>query len=147
MGVAALISWVITAFGGLYLLVIWLIENEASERGATATRLPLPVISGHALLALAGLSLWIVYLLADRGVLAWGAVVILAVVTVLGLTMAFRWIRVYRTPLPAGGSAIVDTLAVPAERNFPLFVVLGHGLLGVTTIVLVVLTALGVGES
>jgi hypothetical protein len=147
MGVAALISWVVTAFGGLYLLVIWLIENEASERGATATRLPLPVVSGHALLAVAGFGLWIFYLLIDRDVLAWGTVAILAVVTVLGLTMVSRWIRVYRAPVPTGGSAMVDVLAVPAERNFPLLVVLGHGLLGVTTIVLVVLTTLGVGES
>ena len=28
MGVAALISWFVTAFVGLYLLAVWLIEND-----------------------------------------------------------------------------------------------------------------------
>jgi hypothetical protein len=59
MRVAALISWLITASGGLYLLVIWLIENEAGGRGAAASRLPLPVICGHALLGLTMVSRWI----------------------------------------------------------------------------------------
>jgi hypothetical protein len=35
--------------------------------------------------------------------------------------------------------------AVPAERNFPLVAVICHGVVAVTTVTLVVLTALGVG--
>jgi hypothetical protein len=42
--------------------------------------------------------------------------------------------------LPAGQ-------APAPEGAFPFAVVLGHGVLAVTTVVLVVLTALGVGES
>ncbi len=38
-------------------------------------------------------------------------------------------------------------LAVPPERHFPLSVVIGHGVFAVATIVLVVLTLLGVGGS
>ena len=148
MGVAALISWLITASGGLYLLVIWLIENEAEGRGATASRLPLPVISGHALLAVGGLGPWIGYLVTKRASLAWGSVALLGAVAALGVIMAFRWIRVYRAPALAGGRArVMDPLTMPAERNFPLFVVLAHGLLAVTTVGLVLLAALGVGES
>ncbi|MFF4758363.1 hypothetical protein [Streptomyces sp. NPDC001292] len=37
--------------------------------------------------------------------------------------------------------------AVPAERHFPLPVVLAHGLFAVVTLVLVLLTALGIGGS
>ena len=44
MGVAALISWFITAFVGLYLLAVWLIENDVSQQGAARSRLPGPVI-------------------------------------------------------------------------------------------------------
>jgi hypothetical protein len=33
MGVAALISWLVTAFAGLYLLAVWLIENDVTRRG------------------------------------------------------------------------------------------------------------------
>ncbi|WAL75593.1 hypothetical protein OU787_31125 [Kitasatospora sp. YST-16] len=43
------------------------------------------------------------------------------------------------TPAPAGG--------VPAERRFPVAVVLGHGLLAVVTVVLVLLSALSIGGS
>ena len=39
MGVAALISWLVTAFVGLYLLAVWLIENDVSDPGATRSRL------------------------------------------------------------------------------------------------------------
>lgn len=148
MGIAALISWLITASGGLYMLVIWLIENEASDTGAAASRLPLPVVCGHALLAIGGMAVWIAYLLLDRAPLAWATVAILATAALLGSTMLARWIPVYRAPVATRGTAApVDTLAVPAERNFPLFVVLGHGVLGVTTFALVLLTALGVGGS
>jgi hypothetical protein len=40
MGVAALISWLVTAFVGLYLLAVWPIENDVTHRGAAASRLP-----------------------------------------------------------------------------------------------------------
>jgi predicted transporter len=63
MGVAALISWLVTAFFGLYLLAVWLIENDVTHRGATASRLPAPVIFGHVLLALGGLVCWVIHLL------------------------------------------------------------------------------------
>ena len=39
MGVAALISWFVTAFVGLYLLAVWLIENDVTQ-GAVRSRLP-----------------------------------------------------------------------------------------------------------
>jgi hypothetical protein len=36
MGVAALISWVVTALFGLYLLAVWLIENDVRHRARAA---------------------------------------------------------------------------------------------------------------
>jgi hypothetical protein len=105
-----------------------------------------PVITTHALLGMGGLLLWIGYLLVDKERLAWVAVVILGTAALLGLTMAARWIRVYRE-FDNPGPAITRSIAVPPERNFPLPVVVSHGVLAVTTIVLVVFTALGVGGS
>jgi hypothetical protein len=32
MGVAELISWLVTALFGLYLLAVWLIENDVTHR-------------------------------------------------------------------------------------------------------------------
>ena len=33
MGVAALICWFITALAGLYLVAVWLIENDVNQQG------------------------------------------------------------------------------------------------------------------
>ena len=76
MGVAALISWFVTAFVGLYLLAVWLIENDVTHRGAVASRLPAPVIFGHLLLALTGLVFWVIHLLSGSDMPAgprWGS--------------------------------------------------------------------------
>ena len=169
MGVVALISWLTTASGGLYLLAVWLIEYDRGYQSAAATRLPIPVISGHAILALAGVIVWGAYLLLDADGLAWIAAAILAVVTTLGLVMASRWLKVYHSSarpyrqadqsrlaqvtVPAGGLPPGDPAAaggqplVPPERSFPVPVVVLHGLFAAVTIVLVVLTALDVGGS
>jgi hypothetical protein len=97
-------------------------------------------------MGMGGLLLWIGYLLVDKERLAWAAVVILGTVALLGLIMAARWIRVYRD-FADPGPALTRSVAVPPERNFPLPVVVSHGVLAVTTIVLVLFTALGVGGS
>lgn len=159
MGYIALIAWFITALGGLYMLAVWLIENDATDQRHTASRLPLPVIVGHVSLALTGLAVWVAYLLLDRPALAWTALGILGAIALLGITMFARWIPVYRTadaiPQPAlvpGGGAAEPALAAqaaahdtPPEGNFPLVVVVAHGTFAVSTVVLVLLTALGVG--
>ena len=107
MGVVALITWLAAAGGGLYLLAVWLIEYDREFPSAAKTRLPIPVISAHVLLALTGLALWGGYLLTDRPVLAWAALAVLVAVITLGLTMALRWLRVVRQPAqPAGLSAV-----------------------------------------
>jgi hypothetical protein len=59
MSIAALFTWMITIVGRLILLVIWIIEYDREFQSAAATRLPVPVISAHALLAMGGLLFWI----------------------------------------------------------------------------------------
>jgi hypothetical protein len=144
MSVVALFTWMITIFLGLVLLVIWIIEYDREFQSTAATRLPVPVISGHALLAMGGLMLWISYLLLDEERLAWAAAAVLGAVAVLGLIMAARWIRVYRAYDDPGPSLTRRTTA-PPERHFPLPVVVAHGIMAVTTLILVLLTALGAG--
>jgi hypothetical protein len=144
MSVAALFTWMVTIFAGLTLLVIWIIEYDREFQSAAATRLPVPVISAHALLGMGGLVLWIAYLLLDQERLAWAAVGTLVIVALLGLTMAVRWIRVYRAYADPGPSITRSNIA-PPERSFPLPVVVAHGLLAVTTLVLVLFTVLGSG--
>ena len=149
MGFAALISWLVTAFIGLYLLAVWLIENDVTNRGAIKSRLPGPVILGHVLLALTGLVVWVIYLLSDRRILAWTALGILLVIVALGLTMFTRWIPVPRAFAAAAADpgSVSAEFDFPAERNFPVPVVAGHGFLASTTFILVLLAVLGVGSS
>ncbi len=145
MSIAALFTWMVTILAGLILLVIWIIEYDRDFQSAAATRLPVPVIAAHALLGLGGLMLWIGYLLVDEKRLAWATVAALGAVALLGLIMATRWIRVYRTVVDPGPS-LTRRVIVPPERNFPLPVVVTHGILAVTTVVLVLFTALGAGR-
>ncbi|MEU9500959.1 hypothetical protein [Streptomyces sp. NPDC048196] len=142
MDIAALIAWLITALGGFYMLGTWLSRGGAS--GGTS-RLPVPVVFGHFALAAAGLVVWIIYLITDKDALAWTAFGLLVPVALLGFTMLARWIPVHRAR--AAAEATAGTQAEPAERHFPVPVVVGHGLFAVITVVLVLLTALGIGGS
>jgi hypothetical protein len=145
MGVASLISWFVTAFVGLYLLTVWLIENDVSQR-AVRSRLPGPVIGGHVLLAVSGLVCWVVHLLLGSASWGWVTLGILAGVATLGLTMFTRWIPVHAAYMAAeaAGSRSAES-DFPAERAFPVTVVAIHGVLAVTTVTLVLLTVLGAG--
>jgi hypothetical protein len=168
MRFVALIVWFVTALWGLYMLAVWLIENDATRQGNAASRLPLPVILAHVTFAVTGLVVWVAYLLLDRPALAWAAVGILVTIALLGLTMFARWIPVYRTSYdevsvpvgamsggapgaapgvaPGGMPGIGSLREQPAEGSFPLLIVLAHGVFAVSTVVLVVLTALGIGS-
>ena len=148
MGVAALICWFITALAGLYLVAVWLIENDVSEQGATRSRLHGSVILAHVLLALGGLVVWVIHLLSHSGTLGWTALGMLVAIGALGLTMFTRWIPVHVAYVAAESGKHGRRLAdydFPAERAFPLPVVVGHGLLASTTVTLVLLAMLGVG--
>jgi hypothetical protein len=148
MSIAALITWLITAVGGFYLLGSWISRGGVRQQRDGTSRFPAPVIFGHFLLAAAGLVVWIIYLFASKTALAWTAFIILLPVALLGFTMFARWIPVYRSrsaAIAGGGPGTMSATAgtVPAERSFPLPVVLAHGALAATTLVLVLLTALG----
>jgi hypothetical protein len=147
MGIAALLAWLVTAFGGLYLLAVWLIENDVSQRGAARSRLPGPVIFGHVMLALTGLVVWVIYLLTDAETMGWAALGVLACIVTLGLTMFTRWIPVHRAFAMAETGPGWSEFDFPAERNFPVSVVAAHGLGASVTVTLVLLTMLGVGGS
>jgi hypothetical protein len=151
MDIAALITWVITALGGLYMLGIWIQRGGVRQQQTGTSRLPAPVVFGHFALAAVGLVVWIVYVVADRSALAWASFGLLLPVALLGFVMLARWIPVRReratadAAVAAAGPGAEGT--VPAERHFPVPVVLAHGLLAVVTLVLVLLSALGVGDS
>lgn len=141
---AALIAWVLTAGGGFVLLSIWLARGGMRQQREAGNRIRPPLIMSHFLLAAGGLVLWIIYLVADKDVLAWIAFGALLVVALLGFTMFAIWLRRRRA---RGAVAEAVTPDTPAEQHFPVAIVALHGLLGATTLVLVLLTAAGVGGS
>jgi hypothetical protein len=160
---AALIAWVITALGGFGLLSIWLRNGGLAAGSRPGARIRAPRVFSHMGLAATGLVLWIIYLAADKDAIAWAAVIVLGPVAILGFSMLAIWIQQrQRQPGTAGapgptasesGGASGSTGAVPAgverppEQHFPVPVVVAHGLLAVTTLVLAILASAGVGGS
>ena len=163
MSLIALITWILTAGVGLYLLSIWLIEYDKEFQSVAATRLPPAVLATHVILALGGLFVWIGYVIVDQARLGWIAAAAVLSGATLGIFMASRWVGVYRATRQArqslaelkagrltlvGGPGDIATLELardlgPPERNFPLPAVIAHGVFAVTTITLVVLTVFG----
>jgi len=137
---AALIAWVATAGGGFVMLGIWLRNGGPGQQTQPGQRIRPPLIFSHFGLAAAGLVLWIIYVASESDTLAWIAFVALVPVALLGFAMLAIWIQ--RRQGASSGSAAGE----PAEQRFPVPIVIGHGLLAVTTVVLVLLTAAGVGS-
>ena len=81
--------------------------------------------------------LWIVYVAADSDGLTWVAFAVVAVAALLGFALLSRWLPQVRDRTAPSGDATAT-----AEAQFPVPVVVVHGLLGATTLVLVLLAAL-----
>src|SRR5262249_28099218 len=129
MAYIALIVWFVTLLPGLYMLTVWLIENDVSD-ATSASNLPSPIIFTHVTLAVTGFGVWVSYLLSDRDFLAWTALALIGLVDLLGLAMFARWIPVYREPaVPAAQSVLPAAQAAAPEGSFPVVVVFGHGVL------------------
>lgn len=131
---AALIAWIVTALGGLVLALHWARHGGLTQReGIRRARL-----AAHLVVAVVGLVVWIAYVGTDDALLAWIAVGLLVVVGLIGSSMLLISLR--------GRTTTIRTEA-PAEGVLPLPLVILHGALAATTVVLATLAALGVGGS
>ena len=128
MGLVTAVTWLITALVGIYLLYLWLSGGGLRQQATKVTRFPVTLIFSHPVLALSALTCWVAFLITGSRLLAWTAFGVLAAAALLGFTMFTRWLGTGRH-------------ARGAERRFPLLAVLLHGLAGVATFVLVLLTA------
>lgn len=138
----ALVAWLLTAGGGFILLSIWVARGGMQQGREPGSRIRPPLILTHFLLAATGLVLWIIYVFSDADALAWIALALLVVVAVLGWTMFGIW---WQRRQRAAALQAVDP-GTPAEQHFPVPVVALHGTAAVTTVVLVFLAAVGVGD-
>jgi len=96
MRVATLISWLLTAGLGGFMLHTWLARGGLHRARESRGGLPPALIFGHAAGATVGLLLWAAYLAAAARPLAWAAVGALMVTVGLGLCTVTLW-----TPYPA----------------------------------------------
>jgi hypothetical protein len=141
MAVAALITWLITAAFGAWMLSIWIGRggNQRSDGGAPS-HLPAARVFSHFGLAVLGLILWIIYLVVDKSIIAWIAFADLVLIALLGSLLVARWSKDRRTaPATSAGPAAATTS--PAEQHIPLAAVALHGVFAVTTFVLVLIVA------
>jgi hypothetical protein len=140
---AALILWLATAAGGFLMLGIWLKNDGIAQARLQGARIRPPLLFSHFLLAATGLVLWIIYLANDSDTLKWIAFALLLLVALLGFTMLGIWLSRRRKPAHTQSN---DTDRLPAEQHFPTAIVTIHGIAAATTLVLVFLTAIGVGD-
>ena len=105
MRAAALISWLVTASLGAFMLRTWLARGGLRRERAKAGGLPPPLIFGHAAAAITGLLVWAAFVASGVRPLAWVAVALLMVAVGLGLCTVTLW-----TPYPA---------RKPGERRQP----------------------------
>jgi hypothetical protein len=146
MSIAALITWLITAGFGSFMLARWIGHGGLRRTGGAATHFPPARVFSHFLLAAGGLILWIVYLVTDMSILAWIAVADLVLVALLGGLLVRRWATDGRAAMRASGRSDPAELDL-AEQHIPRAPVVLHGIFAVSTLVLVLLSALGIGES
>ncbi|HET7398940.1 MAG TPA: hypothetical protein VFJ94_10500 [Intrasporangium sp.] len=165
MATAALITWIITAGFGFFMLSTWLSHGGAragsgAGNAGAATHFPPAAVFAHALLAAAGLVVWIIYLLGNSRTLAWVAFADLVVVAGIGDVLVLRWRKDRVGAPPAAGvrtgrrgaegsadSTSRGTSGVAlAEQRIPTAAVVAHGIFAVTTVVLVLVTALRAGS-
>jgi manganese efflux pump family protein len=141
---AALITWILTAGGGSFMLALWLKNGGQRQADTPGDRIRPQRIFTHFGLAATGLVLWIIFLASDSDVLAWIAFAVLLVVALLGFTMLATWLRERSAQPAVAGATATD--ARPAEQHFPTAVVGAHGVLAAVTLILVLLVAAGVGD-
>jgi manganese efflux pump family protein len=136
LALAALGAWLVTAAAGSYLLAGWLAVTgrRRARRLRTlqvrATGLTRGFVVGHFGLALTGLGIWIAFLGTGVAALAWVSVGLVILIAGLGM-------GVLAADLPEPGAR--------RRGGLPVTVIAIHGALATTTILLVLLAALGAG--
>jgi manganese efflux pump family protein len=140
MSIAALITWIITAGVGSFMLIRWVTRGGIRKAEGAGTHFPPARVFTHFGLAAVGLILWIVYLVTDNTLLAWIAFADLVLIALLGGLLVRIWAKDGRAAM-AGTPADIDL----AEQHIPRPPVVLHGVFAISTVVLVFFAALGVG--
>jgi hypothetical protein len=138
LSLAALAAWAAAAASGTYLVWSWL-RAGGDPRRRKGTAAPPPVILAHAGSAITGLVLWISFLATTVVALAWAATALLVPAAGLGMGLV-------TLGLPFRGPPAASSPAPPSRpRRAPVLVIAVHGVVAFTTLLLVLLAAIGAG--
>ena len=159
---AALAAWVATMLAGSWLLAGWLVHGGLRRRESRGG-VPRAVIAGHFTLALAGLGVWIAFVVTGVAAVAWVAVGVILSIAGLGMATLAGGLPGAADAEPGSpGLAVARTIVreapareAPAQEaparetsarvGKPVALIAVHGALAATTILLVVLAAIGAG--
>src|ERR1019366_437491 len=129
LGLAALAAWLFTAAAGAYLFAGWR-AGGGPRRPRRAGLVPVTVL-GHVGLAVAGLGIWVAFVITAAPVLAWLGVALIVLIAGLGMGALSAAL-----PEPSRGQ-------VPVRTRLPVTVIAVHGMLATAAILLVLLAAIG----
>jgi hypothetical protein len=109
LGFVALITWLLDAGSGGYMLTTWIRRGGLRRVRAAGEGLAPVLVFSHFGLASGGLLLWISYLVSQVTALAWVAVTLLVLVIGLGISTVTLWtpfpsVRAEDQPSPPAGS-------------------------------------------
>jgi hypothetical protein len=166
LGLAALISWLITVGLGSWMMARWITRGGFRRARLSKAGLPPSLIFTHFGLAVAGLLAWSAYLATGLAAAAWTGCALLLPVAGLGMALVSLWLpeRSLATATvpaaqavpagagtaPAGGTAPAAGTAPgpvnpdpPSARHPPALIVAAHGVFAVATILFALLAAVG----
>ncbi len=127
---AALVLWIATAVGGITMAGIWVANGGPGAHSRGHSRLSSGRLAAHAVLAVSGLVLWILYVALDSIVPGVIAALLIAGAAMVGFLMFMTWLA---------GRGASDGDEAP-EQRIPPVIVLGHGALAVLTVIAVLAT-------
>jgi hypothetical protein len=139
------------------MLIRWATSGGLRQVPGAGTNFPRVRVFAHFGLAAAGLIVWIIYVVTGNTLLAWIAVADLILVALLGGLLVRQWTKDGRAAMAGAAQASAgamrsdagavrsDASAVDlAEQHIPRPPVVLHGIFAVSTVILVLLSALGV---
>jgi hypothetical protein len=139
---AALAAWLAAALAGAYLLAgRWRPRRQRPIRA-------LGLAGGHAGLAVAGLGVWVGFLVTAVPALGWIDVALTWVLVGLGMATLLGDVPASEEgtgPVPAAAAPIGTALTTSARPRAPVVMIALHGALASATIVLVLLAVIGAG--
>jgi len=154
LGLGALGAWVVTVAAGARLAAAWLAGGGLRRGYRRAAGVPRLVIAGHLALAVVGLGIWIGFVATGAAALAWVAVGVILSVAGLGMATLVGGLPEPAAntarPVAVGGAAshglpVEPGTGAPALAGRPVIMIVVHGTLAASTILLVVLAAAGAG--